>query len=903
MIEQWIETLSDESIDLSAAEIADACFLAIVQHRFGVEQAEEEGGPSAIESASANVSALPSSAELDLPEAPERTPEEPPPEPSASVFTEPSTHEPLASKPIKVPTAPALRDLLPLAKALRPLMQQRPISLESQQLDEEATVQKIAEERVLSPVTEPLTEPWLDLAIVVDESDSMLLWRQTVQELTRFFKHYGVFRDVRLWGVLAGEKRSANRNAAIGHEDADTQREIYIRAAPFTQSHSQDLRHPKSLLDPSRRRLILLVSDCVDDIWKTPQMLSTLALWHHHSPMAMVQMMPEWLWPRTQLRQAQRVWFQSKKEGSVNRELAVMRSIVEQRVLTRQQRHDVKMPILTIESARWQTWALMLADQGSHSAPGFLFSPQAQAATVAVQQRRQQQARADTAKTKAQTFRGSASPIARRLASLLAASPTITLPVVRMVQDSLLPRSEQVHVAEVLLGDILKPKEAPALGSDPDRVTYEFVDSGIRSLLLAEAPVTDTTQVLSAYIRENLDKSLDEFVAWWREGGSGELSQEQLRPIATVAADVLQYRGFKYADFVEAVHERYASSDDDPPKEEVVVGSFPPLVDFNFERAVFTERAVFPPPLDTEKFSVFTLERRKPDSSRSAQSLDAFEISVATLTQVDERWQVSRATAQAHRFMEPLPKAIALEMVAIPGGRFLMGSPDDEFGRYGDESPQHEVAVSPFFMGRYPITQAQWKVVAAMPEVERPLELDPAHFKGATLPVEKVSWLDAVEFCDRLSAHTGREYRLPTEAEWEYACRAGTETAFHFGDMITTEVANYDGSAYANGPSGENREQTTPVDHFESANAWGLSDMHGNVYEWCKDHWHDSYEGAPADGSAWLIDNSDAGRVIRGGSWYINPRHCRSAYRYSDPDVRRYFIGFRVSCAAPRTLA
>ena len=167
-----------------------------------------------------------------------------------------------------------------------------------------------------------------------------------------------------------------------------------------------------------------------------------------------------------------------------------------------------------------------------------------------------------------------------------------------------------------------------------------------------------------------------------------------------------------------------------------------------------------------------------------------------------------------------------------------------------------------------------------------------------------MSWEDAIEFCARLSAYTNRLYRLPTEAEWEYACRAGTTTPFHFGENISTELANYNGIAYADGNAGESRGETTPVDHFDIANAWGLCDMHGNVWEWCQDRWHDNYKGAPEDGSAWMSEDSENIRyVFRGGSWDFYPRYCRSAYRSSNnPDVRFNTLGFRVSCSAPELL-
>jgi len=259
---------------------------------------------------------------------------------------------------------------------------------------------------------------------------------------------------------------------------------------------------------------------------------------------------------------------------------------------------------------------------------------------------------------------------------------------------------------------------------------------------------------------------------------------------------------------------------------------------------------------------------------------------------------------QTHYFTEQLADDIALDMILVTGGAFEMGSPEDEPERSDTEVPQHWANVPSFFMGRYPVTQAQWRVVAALPTLEHDLDPDPSEFKGDTYPIERVSWYDAIEFCERLSTYTKHAYRLPSEAEWEYACRAGTTTPFHFGAVITPKVTNYDGNySYNNSPKGEYREKTTPVDHFEFANAWGLSDIHGNVYEWCQDHWHGSYEGAPTDGSAWLSEDKDTDRLLRGGSWYSNPRNCRSAYRSGNyPRVTDYNIGFRVVCLAPRTL-
>ncbi|BAY79863.1 hypothetical protein NIES25_63510 (plasmid) [Nostoc linckia NIES-25] len=262
---------------------------------------------------------------------------------------------------------------------------------------------------------------------------------------------------------------------------------------------------------------------------------------------------------------------------------------------------------------------------------------------------------------------------------------------------------------------------------------------------------------------------------------------------------------------------------------------------------------------------------------------------------VDKKGQIIKrdANKQAKFFKEDLGNGITLDMVEIPGGSFNMGSPLAENGRTKNEEPQHVVNVPAFFIGNFEVTQEQYQQIMGS---------NPSFFKGAKRPVEKVSWNDAIDFCKKLSQKTGRKYRLPSEAEWEYACRAGTTTPFHFGETITTELANYDGdSAYASAPKGKNRQETTQVGSFPH-NAFGLYDMHGNVWEWCQDTWHDSYEGAPSDGSAW-IDNNNSTRILRGGSWISNPIRCRSAYRgYDDRNVHYKYIGFRVVCAVWRTL-
>jgi formylglycine-generating enzyme required for sulfatase activity len=280
--------------------------------------------------------------------------------------------------------------------------------------------------------------------------------------------------------------------------------------------------------------------------------------------------------------------------------------------------------------------------------------------------------------------------------------------------------------------------------------------------------------------------------------------------------------------------------------------------------------------------------------------------------------KLRRTSSTAQCYTEPLDDlgdALPLQMVLVPGGKFLMGSPDGEPERFDNEGPQHEVTIPQFFMGRYPITQAQWKAVAALPQVDRRLKEDPSSFKGnknnpasfkgnKNNPVENVSWYDVVEFCARLEKYTKHPYRLPSEAEWEYACRAGTKTPFYFGRMITTDIANYNGNYnYKDSPKGEYRRETTSVNHFGIANAFGLSDMHGNVWEWCADHYHEDYNGASTDGKPRLReDKKEELHVLRGGSWIRYPGHCRSACRkWATPDYKGYDAGMRVCCSSPRS--
>ena len=239
----------------------------------------------------------------------------------------------------------------------------------------------------------------------------------------------------------------------------------------------------------------------------------------------------------------------------------------------------------------------------------------------------------------------------------------------------------------------------------------------------------------------------------------------------------------------------------------------------------------------------------------------------------------------------------------IPPGRFMMGSPKDEAERYSDEGPQHEVRFAQgFWLFDTACTQALWQAVMGNnPSHFQSTDRPPQPCQSTDLPVEQVNWEDVQTFLARLNAHIpGLGLTLPSEAQWEYACRAGTTTPFSFGANITPEQVNYDGNVpYAHGPKGEDRQKTVPVASLPP-NPWGLFEMHGNLLEWCADDWHDAYQDAPTDGRAWIdvesTSLSGVERVVRGGSWLSYARSVRAACRLAyQPDVRYRYLGFRCS--------
>ncbi len=284
------------------------------------------------------------------------------------------------------------------------------------------------------------------------------------------------------------------------------------------------------------------------------------------------------------------------------------------------------------------------------------------------------------------------------------------------------------------------------------------------------------------------------------------------------------------------------------------------------------------------------LERRRKDEERKAQEAARLKAAEEAERKRKEEERLRREREEAAKKpSSSIKNSIGMEFVLIPAGEFQMGSNESD-----DEQPVHKVKISkPFYLGKYPVTQKEWQDVMGN---------NPSYFKGDNNPVENVSWNDVQEFVEKLNAKEGTDkYRLPSEAEWEYACRAGTTTRYSFGDSESklVEYAWYSGydtydELIKNKDKIVNEGSTHPVG-LKKHNPWGLYDMHGNVVEWCQDRWHDSYEGAPTDGSAWE-DGSSSYRVFRGGGWYYFARRCRSALRIGDDLDHRIngTLGFRL---------
>ena len=510
-------------LDLSAEEIADVIWLATQMQQSVPLRARDDPPAEA-----APQTSTPARENPFIP--PKSRSEQKPQEPQGEIVSQGSRSSTLGRSQelaFQVPDVRSLREPLTLARSLRPLLR-RIATGNSTVLNEAATIQRIVEEQLWIPVLQPSLEPWLDLALVVDESDSMLIWRRTVTELQRLLENYGVFRTVRVWGLV---------------ETADR---VQIRPGFGVSARRQRRHSPSELIDPTGRCLVLVVSDCVAPLWQSGRVLPALKAWSQCGAMAIVQMLPEWLWRRTALGLATAVQLRALAPGLPNQQLTVSASESwdEADLET-----GIKVPVITLEPELFATWTQVVAGRGGVWTPGVVFEP----SFAAMEEEDDRPSPDLTAEQRVQRFRLTASPMARRLAGLLAAAPVISLPIVRIVQDRLLSQSRQVHLAEVFLGGLLKPLTAIAPDTNPDRVQYDFFE-GVREVLLESLPLPDSVDVLDAvskFVASRMGLSLEAFAAVLRnpqQGQAGELAG-QMRPFARVTAQVLKRMGGEYAKF------------------------------------------------------------------------------------------------------------------------------------------------------------------------------------------------------------------------------------------------------------------------------------------------------------------------------------------------------------------
>jgi len=847
-----LKTLNQSELEMTGYELADLCWLLL--HWPQIVETTESKSEEEIEDGSSNGNSSSSSSESKQKVLGKE--EEKKTEPVGHLFPRQQSKDSFVggggSLTFPVDNPSDLGSSLSLARALKTLLRRVPTQDRPSILDEVRTVESFAatDQKILNPVFKPTLEPWLELALVFDRSPSMDIWHQTLTDLKTVLQHYGIFRDVQVWQLAFKEN-----NLFLYKGLSKTNSRVY-----------------------------------------------------HPSPLAILQMLPEWLWLKTGLGLGAKVTLFSDEPGLTNSRLKFRDVLIWENVFREQNR--LQIPVFTLEPFSVERWSSVVVGRSDTKVAGFILTPD-------TKEELESEAELNlTPEEIVRRFRNNASLLAQELAELLAATPTIFLPVVRLIRKEMLPEAGQVQIAEVFLGGILRVRSLGIKETDPDAVLYDFINPEVRDILQLSSTRSTTVNVfdrVSKYIAKQLNLELRDFLAELKKPSTeiGGDIQGIIRPFAEVSARILRNLGGNYLAIAEQLEQTAARTP----------GS---------------------------QTSQNTQSKKVPVSVKTLQKLELLPFNFEVVRVNAKGEQIEKESREAQYFSQDLGNDITLEMIAIPGGTFTMGSPPNEKDSYKYERPQQEVTVPTFFMGKYPITQAQWRAVASRTDlkVEKDLDPDPSHFKdppkpplkrgasdfkdppkpplkrGASdsppfeegarggsptrwdRPVEQVNWYDAVEFCARLSKLTGREYRLPSEAEWEYACRAGTTTPFYFGETITGELANYNASkTYAGEAKGEYRGETTPVGQFPP-NAFGLYDMHGNVWEWCADTWHDNYDGAPRDGSAWLENGNDNRSPRRGGSWGFYPSLCRSAIRF-DFDrrgLRFNGLGFRVVCVFGRTL-
>ncbi|MEG4631175.1 SAV_2336 N-terminal domain-related protein [Microcoleus sp. AR_TQ3_B6] len=558
MISRLLDALNKIGLNPDGEEIADILWLALQMRISEPDRVHQDqvNQPDSQEASSSDN--LDSDSEIvpPQPQFPKRTPAPvKKTTPSAPLYTNNIGAE-QGSLTFKTPSAPSLQEPLQLGKALRPLMR-RVQSRTETVLDEVATAERIAEEKILVPVLKPARERWLDLALIADESPSMGIWRRTVFELQRLLERHGAFRNVQTWGLLTTEKGQIRLRSGIG-----------------AAARSRRLHSPNELVDPIGQRLFLVVSDCVSSMWRDGTVTEALIPWVKSGPLAIVQMLPEQLWERTALGLSAAVQLRSLNPGTPNQKL-IAEGIDSWDVVDLES--GLKVPVVTLEPESLSRWAQMVVGAGGAKTAGFIIELPPTVGSKNNIAQEEQSAPTLSAEQRVHRFLNAASPVARSLAGLLAAAPVISLPILRLIQRTMLQQSRQVHIAEVFLGGILKPESSIDIHTDPDYVQYGFVDEKIRSILLDASPLSSSTKVLhevSDFVAKRAGLSLQEFMAILQDPTlpRTEAISDRVRPFALVTAQVLKRLGGEYIHVAERLEQKF-----DKPQEVVDVESAPQL--------------------------------------------------------------------------------------------------------------------------------------------------------------------------------------------------------------------------------------------------------------------------------------------------------------------------------------
>ena len=536
MIEGVISALRNLGFDLDDTEIADILWIAVQMRRSGYSPVYELQRQTP--TLTSKTDSTPSQLLLNQNSQESSTKTES----SANIYPQSSQDSDRTSSglPIKVKPAPALRNQRDISRSLRPF-NRRVSSRNEFVLDETATAERIAEEKLWLPVMRPAPERWLKLVLVIDEGASMVLWKQTIKKFKQLLE-YGGFQDVRTWGLFTDERSK-----------------VWLRPRPGSLSRQKRLHNPRELIDPNGRRLFVIISDCVSPAWRSGAIAKALAAWACSSPMAIIQVLPEWLWARSALGVARPVLLRSSAPKVPNQRLIMtaLDFLDENDVVNR-----LKVPIVALEPESLRDWAQMVASGGYVQTKGFLLALDAKKFDVSSESTENSSVKL-SGKQRLQIFHLNASPMARKLAGLLASAP-ISLPIVRLIQQTMLPGSSQVHVAEVFLGGILKPLSPINKGVEADKMEYDFVD-GVRGLLLDAVPLAESTKVLlkiTEYINQRPGLSVDELATMLANPTSSSISDDILtHPFPKITAQVLRRFGGKYAQIIEELERSF-----EPPK-------------------------------------------------------------------------------------------------------------------------------------------------------------------------------------------------------------------------------------------------------------------------------------------------------------------------------------------------